>query len=176
MVFTFEDHHGKGADGDMGQTMSARQVLFRYWESGKLPIDPEAIARKAGVVVEDQDPGLPEAGLYRMARRNGVAHPVIEVNRHEPATRIRFAVAHELGHHFLMHGDRPRDTIEMFSANAVDVVEAEANAFAVRLLMPDTYVEALVVGQGITSLRELALRFGVSAVAMGVRLKTLGYI
>jgi len=156
--------------------MSPRQVLATYWERGKLPIDPELIAQKAGIKIEELDMFDSASGWYHPASEDGRLPPRIEVNRSEPEKRIRFTVAHELGHHFLQHGDRPRDTSQAFSAYTHDSVETEANVFAARLLMPREYVSALVVGKGITSLTELASRFGVSTVAMEIRLKTLGYI
>ena len=59
---------------------------------------------------------------------------IIIVNDNVPKGRVRFSVAHELGHYFLKHGPvalsilnyRPRPTYQ----------EVDANAFASELLMP----------------------------------------
>jgi len=154
--------------------MTPHEVLAAYWERGRLPIDPKAIAEKAGIKVgylpfEDM-----ASGLYDPAPANG-SGPMIQISMSESDNRQRFTCAHELGHHFLGHGRRNRDTPESFRASSHDPVEAEANRFAAHLLMPADYVKALVEGKGITSLSLLAASFGVSTVAMSIRLQSMGY-
>ncbi|MCK9195010.1 MAG: ImmA/IrrE family metallo-endopeptidase, partial [Nevskia sp.] len=88
----------------------------------------------------------------------------------------RFTIAHELGHHFLEHGERKRDTPSEFSASTFDFVEAAANRFAADLLMPATAVTWLVENKGYVSIEALAREFLVSEVAMRYRLKNLRLI
>jgi len=102
------------------------------------PVDLDAVAGKAGATIRRGVP-LP-AGMkacYDDKRaevrvRSGTAH-----------IDERFAVAHELGHHFLEHGGR-ECTAAGFAEGLVDLddasgdvdVEAEASAFAGQLLIP----------------------------------------
>jgi len=154
--------------------MTPQQVLAAYWERGKLPIDPKAIARKAGIAVSNLPFGDTASGLYDPHGATG-NKPLIQVNVSESENRKRFTYAHELGHHFLQHGKRNRDTPDSFRASVHDPKEVEANKFAARLLMPSEYVKALVEVRGVTSVEVLAANFGVSTVAMSIRLQSLGY-
>lgn len=159
-------------------TMSANQVLARYWPRGRLPVNPEAIASSVGITVRALDPSDPKnlnaSGWYRPAKNGKSA--VIEVDMKGPPVRRSFTIAHELGHHFLGHGERPRDTTKAFNLYNFDPIESEANQFAAELLMPADYVEALIKQKGITSLSRLISLFQVSGAAMEIRLKTLGYV
>ncbi|MGC5748404.1 ImmA/IrrE family metallo-endopeptidase [Gluconobacter sp. NFX36] len=155
--------------------MTPQEVLDKYWTRGILPIDPEKIARKADIKIGN----LPfeevnVSGWYLPTGNHG--QPKILVSRFEPERRIRFTVAHELGHHFLQHGERPRDSTKEFNIYNFDPIETEANNFAADLLMPAEYVSALIKGLGITSVKTLCEKFDVSGVAMEIRLKKLGYI
>ena len=95
--------------------------------------------------------------------------------------RRRFTVAHELGHwHLHRHGKgahtrfcRPediggaRDELRLSRA-----IEAEANRFAAALLMPESTLRR-VAPELRFSVPALARQFGVSAIAMQVRLEVL---
>lgn len=95
----------------------------------------------------------------------------ITVNAIEPRFRQRFTIAHELGHFVLHRNEAPEGvTDDTFYRSALsDKREAEANAFAANLLMPwhliDKYVDS-----GVRTPQELAKLFGVSDVAMNIRL------
>lgn len=159
----------------MTTTMTPQQVLAKFWTKGRLPIDPEIIAREAGIKVADLPfEEVKASGWYRPTADNG--KPEIQISRFEPDRRIRFTIAHELGHHFLGHGERPRDSTKEFNIYNFDPIESAANSFAAELLMPADYVSALIKVCGITSIKALCDRFNVSGVAMEIRLKNLGYI
>jgi Zn-dependent peptidase ImmA (M78 family) len=151
----------------------ADRLLRKHWAGRPLPIDPAHIARAEGLHVQalpQEDLAL--SGSYRRAGDQAA----VFVNPEEPSVRQRFTVAHELGHHFLGHGNRFRDSSASFSASTFDPVEAEANRFAAELLMPAVTVRALVEDQGIAKIEQLSNMFGVSTVAMRYRLKNLGYL
>ncbi|MGO3518562.1 MAG: ImmA/IrrE family metallo-endopeptidase [Acetobacter cibinongensis] len=152
------------------------EVLSRYWERGKLPIDLKVIAKEAGIKLEEKtrDTLGDVSGWYKPASNGQPA--TIEVNVSEPANRIRFTLAHELGHHFLGHEASPRDTTKQFNIYNWDPIEVAANKYAAQLLMPASYVRAAVINKSMTSLNALAKAFGVSTVAMKIRLQELGYI
>ena len=97
-----------------------------------------------------------------------------------PDGHVRFALAHELGHHLF---DDPRDVIDerewdMFSG---DVIEKRVNAFAGHLLMPaDGIGETLRwISSGVVNERALVAlmeRFGVSLAALIYQLNVLRLI
>lgn len=104
----------------------------------------------------------------------------IYLNADEPAVRQLFTVAHELGHYFLGHKPDEYGVYQRRSvANGTKTaVEAEADSFAAHLLMPESMIKAefdrhpflKTMGPSF-----MALKFGVSTVAMARRLSELGY-
>lgn len=156
----------------MIERQAANAMLLKHWAGKTLPIDPFAIAASEGIPCRSlswQD--LSASGWYKI--ENG--RPVIEYNPSEPPNRQRFTIAHELGHHALGHGPRPRDTSQALMGSN-DFMETQANRFAAELLMPAGSVQLLVIDMGITDLGILASHFQVSEPAMRYRLKNLGYI
>lgn len=149
---------------------TALDVLRNYWDR-KLPVNPAAIARKMGVELKG-DPDLSYSGHYHY----NSGSPVITYKAVEYRPRLRFTIAHELGHHVNGDIEAPRDDAESFSARSRDPIEVAANQFAAALLMPEPVVKYLIREQGVTDLDDLADRFGVSTVAMQFRLRNLGLI
>ncbi|WP_329888283.1 ImmA/IrrE family metallo-endopeptidase [Stenotrophomonas sepilia] len=141
-------------------------LLSRYWAGRTLPIDPFEIASMVGLRIA---PIFDASGWYKAQERT------IYFNPTEPLVRQRFTVAHELGHHFLNHGDRPRDSAPQFSTTA-DPIEAQANRFAAELLMPAGSVRLLIVDHKVADISTLAQYFNVSEIAMKYRLMNLGYL
>ena len=116
-----------------------------------------------------------------LVRRPGRA--MIYVNAEHHRNRQRFTIAHELAHYCLEHpmqdvhvdhGFRFRDSR---SSEGTNPREVEANQFAAALLMPAKLVRRHARELGLPladwDVEELAERFGVSAVAMQIRLDTL---
>lgn len=148
----------------------------------ELPIDVRQLARLEGVVVDPADLGDEVSGV--LIKSEGRA--VIGVNGRDAPTRQRFTIAHELGH-FLLHSDRDLFVDKQFivhrrdgnSSTGQDPLEVEANQFAAELLMPADKVRDLFNRHPFdfddeTALRKLASTFGVSPMAMAVRLSSLG--
>lgn len=157
----------------------AQSVLDKYWP-GTFPVDPEGIARAAGIEVRraspfDDDPNY-LGGASGCYVKNDAGRPVITVAMVEPPVRQRFTIAHELGHHFFDHGDNFRDTNQTFNVYNHAPVEVEANAFAAALLMPHRYVWADFTNNRARDVKAMADRYGVSQVAMMYRLKNLGIL
>lgn len=116
---------------------------------------------------------------------------VIGVNATHPDTRVRFTLAHELGH-FLLHegetvhfdGRRPGMTVSLRGVEAskgTDDNEKEANLFAAELLMPARFLEKDLRGEHMDlmdedALKDLATKYKVSVQALTFRLNNLGYI
>lgn len=130
-----------------------------------------ALAKALGVTVKAATlaPGI--SGEIRPAEGGFV----IRINRHDPAKRQRFTVAHELAH-FLLHRDAIGDGIEdnvLYRSALSDRREQEANRLAADILMPDILVaeakevaEEKGVGDVILYLSEL---FGVSEAALRIK-------
>lgn len=154
--------------------LSSDDVLDRHWD-GKLPVDPEAIAKSMGIrVVPEFDLGG-ASGLIEL-ERDGLA--TIYYDMTEAPVRQRFTIAHEIGHYALGHLDRYqtrfRDTSANFRTYQADPSETAANQFAADLLMPERIVRYAVLDKGVQDVGRLANLFFVSQVAMGYRMKNLG--
>lgn len=91
--------------------------------------------------------------------------PMIFVNRTKPMDRLRFSIAHELGH-LVMHRKVPNDDMEK-----------EADAFAAEFLMPEAGIKTqLPRSLSLASLAALKPIWGVSMAALLFRAKALGRI
>lgn len=117
----------------------------------------------------------------------------IYVNRNKPSKRRYFTLAHELGHFFLHSEIIKGEKIIIDGEDALDdskilfrpdnissipiewlEVEREANNFAASLIMPEDFVRK--VWNALEDVDDCAEVFGVSAVAMSIRLKKLHLI
>jgi Zn-dependent peptidase ImmA (M78 family) len=153
----------------------ALQLLERVWTDRTLPVDPIRIARQLGVevYVADLDPGWSGALM-----KQPFQDPEIYLSRWDSLNRQRFSCAHELGHYVLRSEEAGDDLaysyVDKRDARASSGTEAEevyANQFAAALLMPQDLVRSEHQRGGTAA--SLALMFGVSAEAMGFRLRNL---
>ena len=115
------------------------------------------------------------AGIYSPDGASGV----IVVAGKDAATRRRFTLAHELGHHCLGHGSRA-DTDETL-LNDKDRREVDANQFAAEFLAPsaalDGFLERLPEQESVLDLVcRVANFFSVSPMMSRIRLTTCGVI
>jgi Zn-dependent peptidase ImmA (M78 family) len=117
------------------------------------------------------DAGL--AGAYLRRPRGAL----ILLNGSDAAPRLRFTLAHELGHHMLEH-EQSVDTHAALERPA-RAIEIQANRFAAELLVPVPAVVAWLAGRGsavvgLDDVVELAAHFGISAPAALFRLQAAG--
>lgn len=139
-----------------------------YPEVCAFPVNPIRVANRLGIqVLKDNSDGNID-GRYD-ADKN-----VIYLNTNQSLLRRRFTVCHELGHALLGHGSSPRDNSKTYTRSDYDPKEVEANTFAATLLMPPQAVQACVSGG--YSIDRMCNYFGVSSVAMAIRLKQLGLV
>ena len=96
----------------------------------------------------------------------------IELRGTSGERRLRFTIAHEIGH-FLLHPGRAVTERGGATNRATARLEHEADQFAAELLMPEHLVRQAVLEDGADA-RRLADRFDVSAQAMSLRLRRLG--
>ena len=126
------------------------------------------MANRLGIQVFKDDSNENIDGRYDADRK------VIYLNTTKNVFRRRFTVCHELGHAVMGHGSSPRDSSKKYSRSDYDPKEVEANAFAATLLMPPQVVKKCVkVG---CTIDQMCNYFGVSSMAMAIRLKQLGFI
>ena len=148
-----------------------------------VPVDVEGIIRERGITLMEREL---EQGVYGMCVRKGDRAAIIYDGRGQSPQRLRFTLAHELGHAVLLDDDG-------YTVDGVGVRyraddgnigtradEAEANYFAAELLMPESEVRSRIDSGGprwLTErdLRALAHQFQVSVAAMTVRVTSLGY-
>lgn len=160
-------------------------VLLKTLPELKLPINVEAIAKSLGLKVIPFDLGDGVSGL--LVIQEGVG--TIGFNPNEAPVRVRYTIAHELGHYDL-HRDKndlfvdkqliyrsqqSGDTAEKFQ------MEQEANFFASALLMPSNLLRKEVERAKLDlasddAIQLLAKKFEVSTTAMTIRISSLGLI
>lgn len=153
-------------------------VLNSHWD-GRLPVRPDLIAHKMGIQVTPLIPDAISGNQCGFAEITPDGRYVISYNSYDPHSRIRFTLAHELGHHVLGHTQNGRKLREYSNPDHNDgnyMEERDANRFAAELLMPQDAVATLINREKVYAIPELANRFGVSEEAMYWRMKNLGYI
>lgn len=163
---------------------AADEILQKYG-GVTLPIDPEQIARRMGIGVVPYPMENDVSGMLVI----NASGATIGYNNAEPKKRIRFTIAHEIGH-FVLHNN---NTSKVFVDNQLKVhfrsnesqqdsekaqMEFEANTFAAALLMPEAqlleYIKQLDLDLGDDEgLNALANKFMVSTSAMYYRLVNL---
>jgi len=138
---------------------------------GVFYVEPEKVAEGYGIeVVADETLG---EDIYGYGRVDDNGKGKIGYNPKMPERKIRFTVAHVLGHFLLGHFAEEKEFMEKhdnFDSEA-PVLEDEANMFALELLIPKDKVEFLIYGKGITSPKEIANILKVSEVALVHMLK-----
>jgi hypothetical protein len=140
----------------------------------EVPVPVESIAADLlGLHVEELE-GLEVSGMLVAAERTIRLHAG---EARESPGRRRFTLAHEIAHwvcHCPPGAPAPRILCRasQVGVSSGDAIEREANVFAAELLMPAGEIAAATsIGVGAA---ELAVRFGVSEVALGWRLFNLG--
>ena len=94
-------------------------------------------------------------------------YKIIFLNNRMPNDRIRFSLAHELGH-MVMHIENPPSSIEE--------AEDQANAFASQFLMPEEEIKPMLYNLKISTLADLKRKWNVSMQSIIRRALDLGVI
>ena len=114
-------------------------------------------AERAGVLVLALPIEMPRRDAFSAWVGEAILRPVIAVVTGVPGDRLRFSVAHELGH-LVMHQGHPM---------RIHQIEDEAGSFAEALLMPAEGIAAdLVPPLTLTQIARLKPRWGVSIQAL----------
>ena len=145
--------------------------IFRQCPTLKPPIPVCEIARATGIkdIIERDLASI--GGMLVADEEKNVG--VILHHSTGPIGRKRFTIGHELGHFLLLHHGSHQSCLasnikEGSSSSSNADIEAEANEFAQRLLMPDSFVASSINSSipDIELLREISNTFGVSFEAM----------
>lgn len=152
---------------------AAAAVLKNVMWPGTLPIDPARIANCYDIkVIRDHTlVGSTNSGRCLI---DDEGNRIIIVNEADSYQRQRFTIAHELGHALLDGEGIHNRTETSYNLGNYRENEAKVNRFAAALLMPEENVHAaLAAGKDLAQMAEI---FGVSQVAMRIRLVRLGVL
>ena len=152
----------------------ANRILQTIWKDKGFPVDPIAIAKAMGIQVQRasfKDPKVDGAVVHYHGETTIYANPK------QSKTRMRFTVAHELGHVIdkqLSNGEEYGYIDFRKNLPSMEIkspAEIFANQFAAALLMPEKAVRANA--SFLDKISEMAEYFGVSRKAMEYRLLNL---
>ncbi len=122
---------------------------------------------RAGVLVLALPIELPRRDAFSAWVGEDVLRPVIVIVNGVPGDRLRFSIAHELGH-LVLHQARPL---------RIKQIESEAGAFAEALLLPGEGFSADIAPPiTLTDLAPLKRKWGVAIQTMVIRVYHLGLI
>lgn len=122
---------------------------------------------RSGVIVLALPTELPRRDAFSLWTESTPITPLIAVAQGVPGDRLRFSVAHELGH-LVLHSSLK---------GGMAAVERDADRFASEFLMPEAGIrQELVPPITLSLLAELKPRWGVSMQALAVRAKSLGIL
>jgi Zn-dependent peptidase ImmA (M78 family)/transcriptional regulator with XRE-family HTH domain len=147
-----------------GTAEKVASMVRAHWRLPSGPIkNLTALAERAGVIVGTSDFG--GASISGMTFKVPGQPPLVLLNGQHPADRLRFSLAHEIGH-LVMHRF-PTPTME-----------SEAQDFASALLMPASDITPVFKGRRITLelLAALKPEWQVAMQALAMRAKKLGYL
>jgi predicted transcriptional regulator len=145
--------------------------LLKLSETFGPPVPVEAIATALPRVVVKRVEGLPSSGR---AQWSGVAW-VLLVDAKEAKVRQRYSLAHELAH-VIWHPLSAHVLPDTNHSSASQRIEAACEYFAACLLMPRMWMKRAYFDESIQDVPSLARLFGVSWLAMRVRLEQLGFV
>lgn len=135
-----------------GSPEDAARKLRERWQVPKGPIDNlTLLLERNGVVIFELDIDPKITGLSHLS---GQIQPIISVNKDLPADRLRFTLAHELGHLLMHFSDKPIDKDRN--------TEEEAHRFASEFLVPEAEVAIYLKKLDLRRLRELKKYWKVS--------------
>lgn len=155
----------------------AKNVLNTY-QPITIPIDVKKLCEKLNIDVKyvsfaeiEAQVGKEIDGIIQKSKDGNFR---IYVKEDSIDARVRFTIAHELGHYFLHMKDSEAGKVLTSFRMDSSPKETEANQFAAELLMPEDYVRAEYKKMFIPISDSLAQTFNVSKMAMQFRLKNLG--
>lgn len=156
-----------------GHRLAAKNLLDAAEKQGiqTVPLDIERLVSSFGVKVKIVPMDDEVSG--HLSLNDGVWE--IAVNALHHPKRQRFTLAHELGHYVLHRWQCQRfEDTKLFRNNDSNPMEVEANGYAADLLMPEEEFRNYINNVS-KSINDIADHFNVSAYAVRVRAKNLGF-
>ena len=159
----------------------AHELRERYlaaYGGDEIPAPVESIAEDLlGLRIEEDDLGEC-SGMLIPSERLILVNASEAMSGDTPTRRIRFTIAHELGH-WICHAPSAESAptycrSQDISQDTDRTLEREANIFGAELLMPEAAVRE--AWAACVDRDELASRFGVSALAAQWRLYSFGLV
>lgn len=145
-----------------GDAEEVANSVRRAWYAPRGPLKSLAdYAERAGCLVVHCD--MEEAKIDGVSYRIAGLPPIIFLNRNQPSDRMRFSLAHEIGHLILHRYPSPD-------------MEREADEFASALLMPKSDIAPDLLGLTLERAALMKPVWRVSMAALIVRATTLGRI
>ncbi|MBI5229961.1 MAG: ImmA/IrrE family metallo-endopeptidase [Candidatus Magasanikbacteria bacterium] len=155
------------------------EKIFQDFAITIAPIDVKSIAEKMGIEISY----APSAKYSGMLIRKSDKKSLMGINNNESTGRMRFTIAHELGHYIL----HPRDSVNIDYRDKHHSIQKSqkeklADFFAANLLMPESLIKNdfnFATKKGIffeDDLINLADKYQVSGEAMKWRLVNLNLI
>ncbi len=154
----------------------AAKQLRNFWKIPKGPIQHlmEEVEDKSIILMPIKF--LAEEKFTACALDLKYSNPLIIYNSTDPIDRIRFSIAHELGHIFLHHhGEQDSDLSVPYEFNQ-KIKEEQANEFASEFLMPENEIMKDLNGLTIEKLQHLKFKWKVSMAALLERARRLNII
>lgn len=147
---------------EYGEPEEIARLTRAYWQLPRGPIpDLVQIIESAGGVVVPMD--FETSKVDAISRWIAQLPPTFCVNKDTPKDRLRYSLAHEIGH-MIMHGNPSAE------------MEIEANRFASEFLMPERDIRPDLIGLTLGKLAQLKRYWKVSMAALIHRAKDLGTI
>lgn len=137
---------------------NADEFLSRFW-NGEVPIPVEKLCSLAGITIKHST-SVEVSSV-------DVENKIIIVNKINSEERIRFCIAHGIGHIVFEHKSHTEE-IKNFSSLGNDE-QSIANKFAIDLLVPPRLLK-YCVGNGLVKFELLCSKFLVSEALMAAQL------
>lgn len=155
----------------MNTLAEQKRIIDRH--QAAYPVQMVPIARDLGIAVYRRSdwPDNISGRIFKSEVSGGSSGYAVEVNANHHENRRRFTIAHEIAH-FVLHPNLIGDELYddgLYRSGLSNRVEAQANKFAQRILMPDHLIHEALTRYG-TNVDELARQFQVSPEAMRIRL------
>lgn len=159
-----DDDPTKKIKADLAKSRHCAKALLRRAEINAGPIDINLLVPFIKEDFDIQIVGVPDSMFNGKAdaitQRRGNNYFIL-FNKERPSVRIRFSLAHELGHLYVGHLHESSSN----DLNTENYDEIEANAFAAELLIPTLFLKQ-DIEKGQKNPDELAVKYKVSSDAM----------
>lgn len=158
------------------ESMGTPNAVIKFAEDNDIETDPLDVAeltKLLGIRMYFEPLTGDDSGSLKKNKKSGEWHMTVN-SLHHPH-RQRFTIAHEIAHH-IIHGAFKDEFVDttFFRNGESNKMEADANKFAAELLMPKEKFNSFINDIS-PKVEDIAEHFQVSAMAVRIRAKQLGY-